>query len=52
MARQKKTKACKKFLQLMDSVPNPSYEKFLKQVLKEDKRLSKKKLESELNLYI
>ncbi len=29
-----------------------SYQKALKKVLKEDKRLSKKRLEEELNIYI
>jgi len=46
----KKSKACSKVLKLMDK--NYSYQKALKEVLKHDKRLSKKKLEKELNTYI
>jgi hypothetical protein len=45
-----KSKAVSKVLQLMDK--DYSYEKALKEVLKSDKRLSKKKLEKELNAYI
>ena len=46
----KKSKACSKVLKLMDK--DYSYQKALKEVLKNDKRLSKKKLEKELNTYI
>ena len=45
-----KSKAASKVLKLMDK--NLSYQNAIKLVLKEDKRLSKKKLESELNKYI
>jgi len=45
-----KSKAASKVLQLMDK--DYSYEKALKEVLESDKRLSKKKLEKELNAYI
>ena len=45
-----KSKACSNFLNLMDK--GYSYQKALKEVLKTDKRLSKKKLEKELNTYI
>lgn len=45
-----KSKAAKKVLQLMDS--DYSYSEALKKVLKEDKRLSKKNLEKELEKYI
>lgn len=45
-----KSKACKKVLQLMDK--DYSYQKALKKTLSEDKRLSKKNLERELNKYI
>ena len=48
--KSKKSKACSKVLQYMDK--DLSYEKALKKVLSEDKRLSKKILEKELNLYI
>lgn len=48
----KKSKACSKVLQLMDSEEDYSYGKALKKVLSEDKRLSKTKLEKELNAYI
>ena len=50
--KYKKSKACTKVLQLMDSEEDPSYCKILKKVLSEDKRLSKAKLEKELSLYI
>ncbi len=50
MTRRKKSNACSKVLKLMDK--DYSYQKALKKVLKEDKRLSKKKLEEELNNYI
>lgn len=45
-----KSKGCKKVLQLMDK--DFSYQEALKKVLTDDKRLSKKKLEKELNEYI
>ena len=45
-----KSKAASKVLQLMDK--DISYEQALKKVLKADKRLSKKKLEKELDAYI
>jgi hypothetical protein len=45
-----KSKACSKVLKLMDK--NISYQKAVKLVLESDKRLSKKKLENELNSYI
>ena len=45
-----KSKAASKVLQLMDK--DYSYQQALKKVLKEDKRLSKKKLEKELDTYI
>jgi hypothetical protein len=45
-----KSEACKKVLKLMDK--DMSYQNALKLVLKEDKRLSRKKLETELNKYI
>lgn len=48
----KKSAAAKKVLQLMDSEEDYSYQKALKKVLQDDKRLSKKKLEQELNYYI
>jgi len=46
----KKSKACSTVLKLMDM--DFSYQDALKIVLKKDKRLSKKKLETELNKYI
>jgi len=46
----KKSKACSTVLKLMDM--DFSYTEALKIVLKKDKRLSKKKLETELNKYI
>lgn len=45
-----KTKACKKVLELMDK--DFEYQKALKIVLDSDKRLSKTKLENELNKYV
>ena len=48
--KSKKSKACSKVLQLMDQ--DHSYTEALKKVLKSDKRLSKTKLEAELNHYI
>lgn len=45
----KKSKACSKVLQLMDS--DFSYQNALLTVLKADKRLNKKKLEKELDKY-
>lgn len=45
-----KSKSCRKVLQLMDKDYN--YQSALKKVLNDDKRLSKKKLEKELNEYI
>lgn len=45
-----KSKAASKVLQLMDK--DYSYSEALKKVLKDDKRLSKKNLELELNKYI
>jgi hypothetical protein len=45
-----KSKAAAKVLKLMDN--DYSYQKALKKVLSEDKRLSKKNLEIELNKYI
>lgn len=45
-----KSKAASKVLQLMDK--DFSYQKALSTTLKADKRLSKKKLEKELNNYI
>lgn len=51
MSKEKpKSKAASKVLKLMDK--DFSYSEALKKVLKEDKRLSKKKLEKELNTYI
>lgn len=46
----KKSKAASKVLKLMDT--DFSYSAALKKTLKEDKRLSKKKLEAELNCYV
>ena len=46
----KKSKACSTVLKLMDM--DFSYQQALKIVLKQDKRLSKVKLEKELNIYI
>lgn len=46
----KKSKAASKVLQLMDE--DFSYAYALKKTLKEDKRLSKKRLEKELDYYI
>jgi len=53
-AKRKKSKACSKVLQLMDTWPDGAaqYGKALNQVLKSDKRLSKKKLEAELDYYV
>jgi len=48
--RRKKSKACSKVLQLMDQ--DYSYQKALNKTLREDKRLSRKKLENELDHYI
>lgn len=48
--KPKKTVACSKVLQLMDK--DYSYQKALKEVLKNDKRLNKAKLEIELDKYI
>ena len=48
--RLKKSKAASKVLRLMDQ--DYSYQKALAKTLREDKRLSKKKLEKELNRYI
>jgi uncharacterized protein YoaH (UPF0181 family) len=45
-----KSKAASKVLQLMDK--DYSYGEAVKKVLKEDKRLDKKKLEKELDKYI
>ena len=45
-----KSKATSKVLKLLDK--DYSYSEALKTVLKSDKRLSKKKLEKELNTYI
>ncbi len=45
-----KSKAASKVLKLMDK--DYSYQKALKSVLKSDKRLSKSKLEKELDNYI
>lgn len=50
MAKAKKSKACSKVLQLLDE--GYSYSKALKKVLSEDKRLSKEKLDKELDTYI
>lgn len=50
MKTSKKSKAASKVLRLMDN--DYSYNRALKEVLKADKRLSKKKLENELNHYI
>ncbi|MDP3914393.1 MAG: hypothetical protein Q8R96_11740 [Bacteroidota bacterium] len=50
MKKVKKSKSVSKVLQLMDK--DYSYQKALNSVLKSDKRLSKTKLEKELNLYI
>ena len=50
MARKKKTKAASMVLKLMDM--DFSYQDSLKLVLKKNKRLSKKRLEKELDLYI
>lgn len=46
----KKTSACSKVLKLMDK--DYSYSKALAKVLSEDNRLSKEKLEKELDKYI
>lgn len=46
----KKSKACSTVLKMLDM--DFGYEEALKIVLKKDKRLSKKKLEKELNIYI
>jgi hypothetical protein len=53
-AKRKKSKACSKVLRLMDTWEDGArqYGKALNQVLKADKRLSKKKLEKELDFYI
>ncbi len=48
----KKSKACSKVLRLMDADEDANYGKALRTVLKADKRLSKAKLEKELNTYI
>ena len=48
--KTKKSKACSKVLQLMDQ--DYSYSKALRKTLNEDKRLSKVKLEKELENYI
>ena len=48
--KPKKSKAASKVLQLMDE--DYSYQKALKTVLSSDKRLSKAKLEKELDIYI
>ena len=45
-----KSKACSSVLKLMDK--DMSYQKALKKVLSSDKRLSKQKLEKELEKYI
>ena len=49
-SKLKKSVACSKVLQLMGQ--DYSYQKALNQVLKSDKSLNKKKLETELNNYI
>lgn len=49
-SKLKKSVACSKVLQLMDQ--DYSYQKALKEVLKNDKRLNKVKLEVELDKYI
>jgi hypothetical protein len=48
----KKSKACSKVLRLMDADEDANYGKALRTVIKADKRLSKAKLEKELNTYI
>jgi hypothetical protein len=48
--KPKKSIAASKVLQLMDK--DYSYQNALKEVLKNDKRLSKKKLEKELEIYV
>jgi len=48
--KPKKSTAASKVLKLMDK--DYSYQKALAKTLKEDKRLSKKNLEKELDLYI
>lgn len=48
----KRSKACTKVLQLMDSEEDYTYCKALRKVLSEDKRLSREKLEKELRLYV
>ena len=48
--KKKKSKACSKVLRLMDQ--DYGYEKALRKVLREDKRLSKKLLEEELDFYV
>lgn len=48
--KSKKTAGCRKVLRLMDE--DFSYSKALAKTLREDKRLSRKKLETELNKYI
>ena len=50
--KHSKSNAARKVLQLMDSKEDASYQWALRKVLREDKRLSKKKLEAELNQYI
>ena len=48
--KPKKSAACSKVLQLMDK--DYEYGAALRKVLKEDKRLSKTKLEAELDFYV
>lgn len=52
--KRKKSKACSKVLKLMDTWEDGSrqYGKALNQVLKSDKRLSREKLERELDFYV
>jgi hypothetical protein len=50
MKKPQKSKACSKVLALMDQ--DLDYQPALKKVLKSDKRLSKKKLETELSKYV
>jgi len=47
-----KSRACRKVLRLMDAMEDPSYRQALETVLSQDRRLSRVKLETELNLYI
>jgi len=54
LVKQKKSKACSKVLQLMDTWPDGAgrYGKALSKVLRQDKRLNRAKLEKELDKYV